>query len=370
MNRKPKTAARVATGVGLTVGGVALAATALYTEIMTTIIARRRSPLADTLMVKAAGRKSDAPSQDEASAEAGTATETSSPAVEETNPVAAAAEALLNAPTELVELRSRDGYVLRAHWYPAENARRTVILAHGWHSRWNRDFSVSSPVLHDHGCNLLLIEQRCHGQSGGNLISYGILERYDILSWLDWLEANHAGYPVYLCGISMGAATVLMAAGLPIAGRVRGIIADCGYSTPQEIVKITLEKNIGKLAGPTLAAVNLNCKLREDFTLGDYTPIEAMTQNTEIPCLFIHGDADDFVPWRMSVENYYACQAPKDLLIVHGAGHGLSFLVDPETYTNKVLAFFEAYDTPVVLPEPKKKRFGHKKPPSERQTVV
>jgi pimeloyl-ACP methyl ester carboxylesterase len=258
-----------------------------------------------------------------------------------------------------VAIRSREGYVLRAHWYPAKDAKRTVILAHGWHSDWYVDFSASSPFLHDHACNLLLIDQRCHGESGGDLISYGIAERYDILAWLDWLEEHHGGYPVYLCGISMGAATVLMAAGLPIAGRVKGIIADCGYSTPHEIVELTLKKNVGGLAAPTLAAVNLNCKLREGFTLKDYSPIEAMAVNTEIPCLFVHGDADTLVPWRMSLENYYACRAPKDLLIVNGAGHGLSFLVDPDRYKQKVLDFFAAYDTPVELPV-KKRRFMRK----------
>ena len=327
MLKTPNTAARIAAGIGLAVGGVAVAAAALYTEVMTSVVARRRTPGTDSVIALATGKTPPPMDPD----------------------IQAKADALLNTPTEQVEIRSRDGYVLRAHWYPAEGAKRIVLLAHGWHSCWNLDFSASSPFLHENGCSLLLIDQRCHGDSGGDLISYGINERYDILSWLDWLDKNHGGLPVYLCGVSMGAATVLMAAGLPIAGRVSGIIADCGYSTPKEIIKITLEKNIGKLAGPTLAAVNANCKRREKFSFGDYTPLEAMAGNTEIPCLFIHGDEDHFVPWRMSLENYYACRAPKDLLIVNGAGHGVSFLVAPEVYQRKVLDFFAAYD-PVPTP--------------------
>ncbi len=340
MSKKPNTAARIAAGIGLAVGGTALAAAAVYTEIMTTVVARRRTPASDAVVAIATGCEPAPPD----------------PAIAELT------RALREAPTELIEIRSRDNYVLRAHWYPAEGAARTIILVHGWHSHWSVDFSASSPFLRENGCNLLLIDQRCHGESGGDLISYGIGERYDVLSWLDWLEQNHGGLPVYLCGISMGASTVLMAAGLPIAGRVCGIIADCGYSDPKEIIQITLEKNIGKMAGPTLAAVNLNCKLRENFTFGDYTPIEAMVQNKEIPCLFVHGDADDFVPWRMSFENYYACQAPKDILIVNGAGHGLSFLVNPDAYKKKVLDFFAAHDTVPPQPEePKKCLFGKKK---------
>ena len=332
-------AKKILTGVGLAAGGVALAATALYTEIMTSVIARRRNPLTDAIVTAAAGEPDD----------------TYGPAIREK------AQALRDLELEQVAIRSTEGYVLRARWYPADGAKRTVILVHGWRSCWNVDFSASSPFLHDNACNLLLIDQRCHGESGGDLISYGIRERHDVLAWMDWLDANHPGTPVYLCGVSMGAATVLMTAELPVAERISGIIADCGYSTPDEIVKLTVGKTLGGLTGPTMAAVNLNCKMRAGFTLKSASPIEAMAKNTEIPCLFFHGDEDDFVPVRMSLENYYACQAPKELHIVHGAGHGLSFMVDPEGYQQKVLAFFEAWDGRLPLPVPeKKKRFGRK----------
>ena len=342
MNKNTRTTARIhagriATGVGLAVGGAALATAALYTELLTTAVARRRTPHTDAMISMITG---------------------SEPAPLDPS-IAAMAQALKDAPTETVAIRSRDGYVLRAHWYPVENAKRVVILVHGWHSAWNLDFSASSPFLRENGCSLLLIDQRSHGESGGNLISYGINERHDVLSWIEWLEENHPSLPIYLCGVSMGAATVLMTAGLPVAGRVCGIIADCGYSTPDDIIRITLKKNIGGLAGPTMAAVNANCKLREGFTFKDYSPVEAMVQNKEIPCLFVHGDADSIVPWRMSLENYYACQAPKELLIVNGAAHGMAFLVDPVRYKQKVLDFFAAYDPPPAPPAAKKKRlFG------------
>ncbi len=339
MADKKHTLPRLLGGIGLAVGGVAIAGAALYTEVMTSVIARRRSPGTDAIISMATGKRTD--DHDDIYEEW--------------------AQALLDTPTELVEIRSHDRFVLRAHWYPVEGAKRTVIAVHGWHSRWNLDFSGIGPYLHDQDCNFLFIEQRAHGQSGGNLISYGIRERFDVLSWLEWVEKEHPGLPVYLCGVSMGAATVLMTAGLPIAGRVAGIIADCGYSTPQEIIKLTLQQPLGGLAGPTLAAVNLNCKMREDFTFKDYTPIEAMTANTEVPCLFIHGDDDRLVPWRMSMENYYACQAPKDILIVHGAAHAMSFVVDPVAYKQKLLDFFTAHD-PSPAPEPDRKYlFGKKK---------
>ncbi len=340
MSKKSTSYARIGAGIGLAVGGVALTAAALYTEIMTSVVARRRSPFTDSIVIAATGDPEIA----------------IDPAIREK------AQALKDLSLEQVAIRSRDGYVLRAHWYPAENAHRTVILAHGWRSCWNLDFSASSPFLHENGCNLLLIDQRCHGESGGDLISYGIQERYDVLAWLDWIEANHPGFPVYLCGISMGASTVLMTAELPITERVSGIIADCGYSTPDEIVSLTLRKTLGGFTAPTMAAVNLNCQLRGGFTLKKASPIEAMAKNTDIPCLFIHGDEDDFVPVRMSLENFYACRAPKELYVVHGAGHGLSFIMDPEGYKRKVLDFFTAWDHRLPAPEiPKKKKVFFRK---------
>lgn len=327
-------------GIGLAVGGLTVAAAALYTEVATTLVARRRSPMTDILLGSPSGEPD----------------ETYAPIIREK------ARALRELGLEQVAIRSREGYVLRAHWYPAEGAKRTVILAHGWRSLWSLDFSASAPFLHEQACNLLLIDQRCHGESGGDLISYGIQERYDILSWLSWLEENHPGTPVYLCGLSMGAATVLMTAELPEAKGVAGIIADCGYSTPDEIVRMGVQKTLGGLTAPTMAAVNLNCKRRAGFTLKSASPIEAMAKNTEIPCLFIHGGDDRFVPVRMSIENYYACKAPKELFVVPGADHGMSFMVDPEGYQKKVLDFFAAWDdrVPPTVPE-KKKRFGKKK---------
>lgn len=338
MNKKAKKALLVTAGIGAALGGTALVAGLAYTEIMTSVIARRKNRATDALMA-AVSKNPPLPPDDS---------------------IRENIRAVREIPMETVEIRSHDRYVLRGRWYPAENAQRTVILAHGWHSRWYVDFSASTPFLHDNGCNLLLIDQRCHGDSGGDLIGYGVCERNDILSWLDYLEANHPGLPIYLCGLSMGAATVLMATELPIEERVRGVIADSAYATPIDIIRHTLKKNVGPLASPTLAAVNLNCKRRGKFTFGDASPVKAMKKNETIPCLFIHGDADTFVPCEMGMQNYTACKAPKELLVVPEADHGMSFLVAPEVYQKKVLDFFATYDPPAP-PKRRKCLFGNRK---------
>ncbi|MBQ5725723.1 MAG: alpha/beta hydrolase [Clostridia bacterium] len=331
-----KKAGRVAAGSGLVLGGLALATGALYTEIMTSVIARRRTAGTDAIITLAMGGAPDShdPIYDEW------------------------AEALRNTPTQTVAIRSRENYVLRGRWYPAENAKRIVILVHGWHSCWDLDFSGSAPFLHKEGCSLLLIDQRCHGESGGDLISYGIKEKDDVLLWLEWVERTHPGLPVYLCGVSMGAATVLMAAGESLSGRVRGVIADCGYSSPTPVIKGTLTHTLGKWGTPTYMAIDLNCRRRGGFSLSESSPAQALKKNTDIPCLFFHGDADPLVPWTMSLENYRACRAPKELVVVHGAGHAMSYIVEPGLYREKLCAFFEANDPP---PTPKRRRFGRRK---------
>ncbi len=315
----------MAAAIGLS-GGTGLLGSALYVELMTSIIARPKSKLTDRIITVAAG----------------------SPVTEIPPEMKEAAARLRVAAAETVQLRSHDGLLLRGHWYPAEDAIRTVLCVHGWHSRWDTEFAYIAPFLHENKCNLLLIEQRCHGESEGDYITYGIRERYDVLLWLNRMARRCPAMPIYLFGVSMGASTSLMPAGFPIAHRVAGIIADCGYTTPRAIVRKTLEQAIGAMAGPTLAAVNANCRLKDCFSLDDYTALEAMQQNTRIPCLFIHGDADRLVPAYMGVENFKACRAPKHMLLVRGADHSMSFAVAPEAYRRNVLAFFEACDSPCL----------------------
>ena len=309
--------------MGLAVGTVALAA--VYTEAVTTLIARRRSSLASRVTAQP-GKKKDGQ------------------LAEECRQIAEAAGQARRLPTEEVSLVNRDGLTLRAHWYHAAQPKRLLILVHGWHSTWDRDFGMSMPFYHEHDCELLLIEQRCHGSSEGKMISYGDRERYDVLGWLDYAQSAHPELPIYLCGLSMGAATVLLCAGESIADRVTAIVADCGYTVPETVVAGRARKQLGRATDVTLAAVNLNCRLRGGFTLKSCSTTEAMKKNTSVPVLFIHGDSDELVPCSMSLENYLACAAPRELLIVHGAGHARSFLVDPDTYKSRVLAFFDAWD--------------------------
>ena len=233
---------------------------------------------------------------------------------------------------------SRDGLKLAAHWWPAENARRTILLAHGWHGGWNRDFAGIAEDLHDGGANLLFIEQRAQGASEGKYLTFGLMERYDVADWACRL-AEFAGtqLPIYLFGISMGAASVLMASALPLPDCVRGICADCGYTSPGEILRRTTDV---KTHLPVLTyGANLLLRAHTGLDYNGVSTLDALRAN-RLPTLIVHGDADALVPVSMAYENYAACAAPKDLLIVHGAKHGLSYLVDKEAYQEKLTRLF------------------------------
>ncbi len=233
---------------------------------------------------------------------------------------------------------SRDGLRLVAHWWPAENPRRTILLAHGWHGGWNRDFAGIAEDLHDGGANLLFIEQRAQGASEGEHLTFGLMERYDIADWACRL-AEFAGsdLPMYLFGISMGASSVLMASALPLPDCVRGIAADCGYTSPGAILRHAAD---AKLHLPALEyGANLMMKYRTGLDYDGVSTLDALRRN-RLPTLIVHGDADRLVPVSMAYENYAACVSPKSLLIVHGAAHGLSYLEDKESYQDKLLRLF------------------------------
>lgn len=308
--------------LGGVAAGAAVAAVA-YSEVITSVIARRRSGFRSRISAKCTGKsREDARNQE----------------------LKQAAERLLSVPTEEVTLVNREGMTLHGHWYHAENPRRLLILVHGWHSSWNRDFGMTAPFYHEQNCELLLIEQRCHGNSEGNMISYGDRERYDVLDWLAYACALHPELPVYLCGVSMGAATVLLCAGEPIADAVTGIIADCGYTVPRPVVESSVRRLMGRATPATMVGVETCCRLHGGFSLEECSTIEALRRNTDIPVFFIHGDADQLVPYSMTLENHLACAAPRELLLVHGAGHASAYMTDPDTYQARVSAFFAAWD--------------------------
>ena len=246
-------------------------------------------------------------------------------------------------PCETVRITSHDGEVLVGHWMPVKDAKRIIIAVHGWRATWYQTFGLVADSWAENGCSALFIEQRASENSGGDTISFGLIERYDCRDWVLWVN-EHLGreLPIYLCGVSMGASTVLMASSLDLPS-VHGIIADCGYTSPRAIWKHVANNNLHISFGLRGAIADELLKQKIQMSSDEYSTTEAL-RNSRIPVIFIHGANDHFVPVTMTYENYLACAGPKRLLIVPGADHGQSYFVERERYEDEVKRFWADFD--------------------------
>lgn len=238
-----------------------------------------------------------------------------------------------------VEIEAFDGIKLFGKFYSAGDGAPVQIMMHGYKSAAERDFCGGLKLALENGCSVLLADQRGHGRSGGRCLTMGVNERRDCVSWAEYFAKRNPGCQILLTGLSMGAATVLMAAGLRLPENVKGIIADCGYTSPEAIIKDVLRRR-GLPAGPLYFFARQSLRLFAGIDLSSCSATQALRE-AKIPILFIHGEDDRFVPCEMGRENYEACTAPKTLITVPGAGHGLSYMVDEERYRRAILTFMK-----------------------------
>ncbi len=251
--------------------------------------------------------------------------------------------------TEKVVMISDDGLRLIGHYFAAEGSDRTMILCHGWRGAWDQDFAPTSRWLYAQGWNLLIIEERGQGLSEGKYITLGIREKRDIVGWAKWLNKTKHPQRIWLSGLSMGASAVLMAGGeKDLPDNVCGIIADCGFTEPMKMFMSAGKQMIGKFTDPIIRVLCRMARRKIKIDPEHSTTIDAV-KRTNIPVMFIHGQADSFVACEMTVENYKACSSPKKkLFLVEGADHCMSYFVDPERYKRKILEFFtECREKPV-----------------------
>ena len=242
-------------------------------------------------------------------------------------------------PTEEFSVTSFDGLQLHGTYIPAENARACVILFHGYRSTGLRDFAPLLPFYAAHGLSSLVVDQRACGKSSGKLITFGIKERRDALTWAEYAHRRFAGEtPILLHGISMGAATVMMAADLPLPESVVGLIGDCGYTSPYAIIAHCAKKWFHIPAFPLVDLLSLFAKAVAGFGYRDCCTLDTLARSSK-PIFLIHGGEDDFVPTYMSEENAKAARNCKGKLIVPGAGHGMSYMTAMEQCRQTLLTY-------------------------------
>lgn len=243
---------------------------------------------------------------------------------------------------EEVSITSHDGLQLMGRYYHVSDGAPLEIQCHGYKGNAIRDFCGSWKVAKELGHNVLLIDQRCHGKSQGHTITFGIQERKDVLNWIRYANTRFGNVPILLSGVSMGAATVLMAAGMELPENVKAVIADCPYDAPSNIIKKVLGQDMGMPVGLVYPLIRFGGMVYGRFNLNADSPLAAV-KKAKVPILLIHGDDDRFVPYEMSCNIHAAAPEKIEFHTIQGAGHALNYAAAPEEYCRIVKVFAEKY---------------------------
>ena len=238
-------------------------------------------------------------------------------------------------------IASHDGLQLWGKYYECLPGAPMEIMFHGYRGCAERDLCGGVQRAFSVGHNVLIVDQRTAGKSDGKVISFGVNESKDCLRWLEYaIQTFGKSQKIILTGISMGASTVLLASANQLPEQVIGVLADCGYTSAEEIMYEVIKTMHlpPKLAYPF---VKLGAKLFGHFDL-DAANATAAVKCCQVPVIFFHGESDDFVPCWMSQKNYDACPTRKRLVTIPLAGHGLSYIIDPEGYLRELKDFFHA----------------------------
>lgn len=244
-------------------------------------------------------------------------------------------------PFEQVYITTFDGLRLAARYYHLSDSAPLQIQFHGYRSTAVRDFSGGFSFARKMGRNLLVVDQRAGGKSEGKTICFGIKEKYDCLAWIQYAIDRFGDIPIMLTGISMGAATVLMASELDLPENVKCIVADCPYSSPEEIIALQC-KEMGIPPKLGMPFVKLGARIFGNLKLSGESAEKAV-RNTKVPILLVHGEADDFVPCEMSKRIYAANPEMITFEIFPDTAHGISFINDTERYEKLYYNLFEKY---------------------------
>ena len=246
-----------------------------------------------------------------------------------------------NRPFEPVTITSFDGTKLYARYYHVADGAPVQILFHGYKSHALLDCSGGSYFAEKLGQNALVVDQRSHGKSEGTAITFGVLERKDCLCWINYILTRCGqDTKIILSGLSMGAATVLMATDLNLPQNVIGVMADCPYSSPEAIIRKVAKTELHLPDHLMYPFIKFGAKLFARFDLEESSAIEAV-KYTKLPILLIHGEADNFVPCDMSREMAKANPSMVTLVTIPDARHGLCYMVNPARYEEAVESFMQ-----------------------------
>ena len=237
---------------------------------------------------------------------------------------------------------SQDGYKLHATEIN-QDSDKWVVCVHGYRDK-GEGMSLYAYYYFNNGYNVLLPDLKGHGQSEGKYVGMGYNDRTDLLAWINKIIEKNPNSQIVLHGVSMGAATVMMTCGENLPQNVRVAVEDCGYTSVYDQYSYVADEFINiPIKSFALSALNTYSKIK---THKDLKTMDSVSQikKSKTPMLFIHGDKDTFVPFRMLDEVYNANpDIEKEKYVVKGATHAYSASCDTENYFNKVFEFVSRY---------------------------
>lgn len=249
-----------------------------------------------------------------------------------------------------VSITSFDGLKLHATYFPAvedgehgniSDVKKAVICFHGYTGEGLSNHVAIADYFLKRGYAMLMPDARAHGESEGEYIGFGCLDRQDALGWINWMiQELGEDVKIMLHGTSMGGATVLMTSGLELPANVKGIVSDCGFTSPKEVFTYVLNHMYHLPAFPAIQGADLLNKKLAGYGM-DECNAKYEVEKAKVPILFIHGSADTFVPCSMCHEIYDHCSSPKRKVIIEGAAHAESYYKDMETYEKALTEFTE-----------------------------
>ena len=245
---------------------------------------------------------------------------------------------------------SKDVYInatnngkIKLHAYEIEHTGSNVwtIVIHGYMSE-GKAMTRFAQKFEEKGYNVLILDLRGHGLSEGKYVGMGWHDRLDIIDWINYILEKNADSKIILYGISMGASATMMATGEELPNNVKLAIVDCGYTCVWDELSHQVRKLFDLSEFPILYAASTWCKMNAGYSFKEASCLDKLKQS-KTPTLFIHGDADEFVPFEMLETVYETACCEKEKLIVKGATHGLSSATEPELYWNTVNRFIDKY---------------------------
>ena len=239
-------------------------------------------------------------------------------------------------PCERVELKAKDGVLLLGRYYNT-NSAKTIIFAHGYQSNAFNNFSTIMLDFLQKGYNVLLIDQRAHGESGGKFTALGCREYEDLLLWIEYIAAKKEVEDIVVYGISMGATTVGYASERITESKVKCLIMEAGFTCFFDELTFSLSVDFMKNAALNYVYLMAKSFLKIDIKQS----VEDSLKNNTIPVLFLHGDTDKDVPIEFTQRSYLACKGEKKMLTVKGAGHTLCYIAGDESLCLDVDRFID-----------------------------